>query len=128
MKRSRGFLAICRTLNYFKDSLLLLFWMLPTCHTPGQIYKLLFLQCPARCRRLHLLNWIDLTPPVTASFPGLLKCRSLWSLPWCHSCARPRHSLALLTPGEGSTTVSSPACQKKWITEPQVGCALQQPK
>lgn len=105
MKRSRGFLAICRTLNYFKDSLFLLFWMPQTCHTTGQIYKMCFLQRPARCRRFHSASWVDLTLHVTTSFPGLAQCCSCWSTPLCPSspsCSRPLCSLALLTLGKAA--------------------------
>lgn len=103
MKCSRGFLTICRRFNYFKDGLFLLFWMLQTCHATGQIYKMHFLQCQARCRRFHPVSWVDLTPHVTASFPGLPKCRSCWSVPLCHSTAR----LAQLRPASPQSGSSS---------------------
>lgn len=105
----------------------LLFWMLQTCHATGQIYKMYFLQCQARCRRSHPADWADLTPHVTTSLPGLPKCCSCWSILLCPAVPGRSAVWLCLTPGEGSTTVPSSACQKKCISEPQVGCAVQQP-
>lgn len=129
VKCSRGFLAICRTFNYFKDILFLLSWMPQTCHTTGQIYKTYLLQCPARCRRFHppcQLGWFACTcKPIFPWIAGMLRLLEPPMVSQLAQLRRALRSLALLTPGEGrqegSATVSAPACQKKWISEPQVG-------
>lgn len=54
---------------------------------PQDSYKIDFLQCQARHRRFHPVNWVDATPHGAALFTGLLKCFSCKSILLCHSTA-----------------------------------------
>lgn len=67
------------------NSLLLLFWILQTCHARGQGYKMSFLPCQARRRRFHPVNCVVAAP--RGSLTGLPKCSSCKSILLCHSTA-----------------------------------------